>query len=220
MPRTRSKKTAQGKTGTIAELTTTVNAALENGKLEEASDALRQMIRLNPDSPQTVTLAGLVALQLDQPTIAFEHFARAHKLAPDDASVNYNMALAAIGQKEYDQALVFFQRLRKLEPDNANLLNDQGVVWLYKGRPDRALASFSRAIKLDPNNSQARNNFLEFCLNNNLIDRARASLNRQETEANLTECSKAEIHRWQEILNDPTATSSVPVAEPMTSLKG
>ncbi|MCD6248795.1 MAG: hypothetical protein J7J98_00510 [candidate division Zixibacteria bacterium] len=190
-----------------------IHKALESSDFETAYHWLQKLIQFIPDSAQAHTTAGLVALQLDRQENATQHFTRALKLSPDDYVTNYNMALTEIRHERYDPALLRLRHLRRLDASNVDILNDIGVVWLQKNRPLRALASFSRAMKLDPDHSMARNNAMELCLTNGLIDHADKLLGQQAESAYLSPNALAEIHRWVEIIDDPSCSqnNSVPV---------
>ena len=181
-----------------------INEALEASDFETAYRWLQELTRITPESAQVYTTAGLVALQLDRQGEATMHFARALKMSPDDYVTNYNMALTEMRHERYDLALERLHHLRRLNASNADVLNDIGVVWLQKNRPSRALASFSRAMKLDPDHSMARNNAMELCLTNGLTGRADKLLESQRQNPRLSPIAQVEIHRWQEILKDPT----------------
>lgn len=185
------------------EATARINQALEVSDFKTAYDWLEELTQITSDSTQVHTTAGLVALQLDRREEAVIHFARALKQSPDDYVTNYNVALTEMQHERYDQALKRLRHLRRLDDANGDVLNDMGVVWLQKNRPARALASFSRAMKIDPDNSMARNNAMELCLTNGLTERADKMLEKQQRNSVLTPMAQTEIHRWQQVLQDP-----------------
>ncbi len=194
----------QGETSTALDaLSEGVNSALARDDLTEAHDRLSDLIAACPQSVQAHTLAGLVAMRLERREDATVHFGRALDLAPDDYDTNYNMALAELSRHCWNGALERFRHLRRLRPDNPDLLNDLGVVWLEKKHRGRALASFSRAMKQDPGHSTARNNAMQLCLENGLTERAGALLQSQLQSSGLSPIAKVEIHRWQQVLDDP-----------------
>jgi len=203
MLRIKSSNTLNDLDASVEELTARVNTALESGDLSEAYVLQQRLIEAGPESVQTHTTAGLMAVQLDRLGEATIHFTHALKLAPDDFNTNYNVALAEMRHERYNLALQRFRHLRRLQPHNADLWNDLGVVWLQKNRRARALASFSRALKLDPDNSNARNNAMELCLSVGLINQARRILEYQEQKSKLSVRAEAEVHRWRQILDNP-----------------
>lgn len=195
-------------TFSVEETAAQIHEALESSDFETAYRWLQKLIQFIPESAQAHTTAGLVALQLDRQENATQHFMRALKLSPDDYVTNYNMALTEMRHERYDPALLRLRHLRRLDASNVDVLNDIGVVWLQKNRPMRALASFSRAMKLDPDHSMARNNAMELCLTNGLIDQADKLLEHQAESAYLSPRALTEIHRWVEIIEDPTRSKN------------
>ncbi len=210
MQRNRNSMLLQNQTPTNAETavsaeeaTARINQALDASDFKTAYTWLEKLTRVTSDSTQVHTTAGLVALQLDRRDEAAGHFARALKQSPDDYVTNYNMALTEMHHERYDQALQRLRHLRRLDASNGDILNDMGVVWLQRNRPARALASFSRAMKIDPDNSMARNNAMELCLTNGLTECADKLLVKQRRNSTLTPKAQTEIHRWQQVLEDP-----------------
>jgi len=205
---TENPPTSPGTTVSAEETAARINEALKASDFETAYHWLLKLTQITPESAQIHTTAGLVALQLDRQDDATLHFTRALKLSPDDYVTNYNMALTEMQHERYDPALERLRHLRRLDASNVDILNDIGVVWLQKNRPSRALASFSRAMKLDPDHSMARNNAMELCLTNGLSNHADKLLERQAESVYLSPRALAEIHRWIQILEDPTYLQS------------
>lgn len=200
----------------VEDLTQSANRLLQENNLGEAYPYLAQLARVNGDNPEVQLTAGLVAVKLDRPAEARDHFKRAVDSDPNDFNANYNLALVEVLLNQTREALARLRHLRRLHPDNSALLNDMAVIWSDNQRPGRALGAFSRALKINPNDSLTRNNAMKFCLDQNLLEPGRRILTQQQQTKGLTDLSKAEIHRWQEIIGsaaETTASETIPKIE-------
>lgn len=190
------------------ELTRQAGRLLKENRLSEAYAVLARLSEREGSSAEIHITAGLVAVQLDNPTEAREHLLMAVDLSPDDFNANYNLALVEVMLNRTAEALARLRHLRRLHPDNSALLNDMAVIWSDNEKPGRALGAFARALRLEPNDSHTRNNAMKFCLEHQLFEPGKRLLIRQQRSEGLTELSQAEINRWSEILNDPAVVST------------
>jgi len=185
----------------VEELTSRANEFLQDNNLSDAYPLLAQLTESADTAAGVHVTAGLVALQLDNPVQAREHLLRGVEVDPNDFDANYNLALVEVMLERSGEALSRLKRLRRLDPDNSALLNDMAVIWSDIRQPGRALGAFARALKIDPNDSRARNNAMRFCLEQNLLEPGRKLLLRQQRSDRLTDLSRAEVNRWQEIFD-------------------
>ncbi|HUV30194.1 MAG TPA: tetratricopeptide repeat protein [Acidobacteriota bacterium] len=187
------------------ELTRRANAYLQAGDFISAYPSVSQLAQMNPDNPQVSVTAGLIALKCDRRDEAVEHFERALGISPGNYDAGYNLALVYMAQGELHRALHQLRRLAHFHAENAELQNDLAVLWLNAERPSRAEVSFYRALRLDPNFRKARNNAMEYFLRHGLLERARKLLAFQGKCESLSAISRAELSRWQEVLDRAAA---------------
>ncbi|MBD3257172.1 glycosyltransferase [candidate division GN15 bacterium] len=177
-----------------------VNRLLDAGRLDEAYPLLKDLAVRQPKSLSVLTTAALTAVKLEKLDDARTWFERALTTAHDDYDTIYNLAVLDTMEERWSDALIRLRRLRAIRPDDSSLLNDIAVVWSNCQRPRRALATFRRALRIDPNDSNTRNNAMQFCIETEMPQQALKLLRHQEATGELTERSKAEVHRWREII--------------------
>ena len=71
-------------------------------------------------------------------------------LDPTLAEAHSVLALLAVGEADYDNALKSAQRAVSLEPNSAEAHSALCVVLVYAGHPEAALAAIRTAVRLDP----------------------------------------------------------------------
>lgn len=183
------------------ELTAGANEFIQKNDLVAAYPLLNRLAGLRSNDCRSSVMAGVVAVKLEKESEAVDHFNRALTLAPDDYDANYNLALVQMMKGELSEALARLRHLVRLYPNNSSLWNDMAVLWANQKRTARALGAYSRALRVDPNDSRTRNIAMQFCLEEGLLEPGRKLLGRQQNSDSLTAQSVAEIHRWQEILD-------------------
>lgn len=184
-----------------AVLNENISTALDTSDYAVGYQLLSQKILSGAASPSDQVLAGVLALQLDNDFAARGHFESALERQPNNTDALYNLALHYMSRRDLRSARAYFNRLRTIDPANAAVHNDLGVVYLEEERPARALVLFRKALCADANFRSARNNAMELCLQQGWIDTACTLLDRTES-ISMTEVTKAEVHRWRELLSD------------------
>ena len=133
--------------------------AYNQGEPEKALDAFAQAARLNPDYLDAVQRAGTLSLTLARPDAAVTYLQRALALAPDDAQVRDELALAQTQVRFGVQAVTHYQDgVRLLEQNRftaakdaftaATLANGRFAdAWAQLGRAERALGNLEAALQ-------------------------------------------------------------------------
>ena len=122
---------------------------MEQGRLDEALDALRAATRLRTDYPEAHHNQGIVRMRQGEPDGA-AFFRRVLALKPDDpvAYCHLGDALAGLGQP--DQAVDCYRRAVQLRPDLGQAWLNMGHALLGLGQPDEAVSCYERASQLLP----------------------------------------------------------------------
>jgi tetratricopeptide (TPR) repeat protein len=77
------------------------------------------------------------------------------KLAPEDASLHYNLGLAYKLKDQLDNAVPEFQNAIRLQPDLADAHYTLGVLFWQRGEFDKAIAELQAAIQIQPTYAEA-----------------------------------------------------------------
>jgi len=150
-------------------------------RLEEAEALAALAVQLSNKDYQTYTILGVLSLQNNKPEQALTALRRAAELAPDKASVQFNLALVYQRQKDYPKAANAFERGLKLDPKASDEHFNLGNVYVLLGRRQDAMQSFKQAVAL-------RKNFWEAVNNIGLLNTRRATSNEAK-------------RRWQEAID-------------------
>jgi tetratricopeptide (TPR) repeat protein len=81
---------------------------------------------------------------------AFNEFAAAYRLQPDDVQAARHLAFIAAKKKRHDVAEKWFLETVRLAPDDADSHFNLGFVREQMGKPADALQSFGDAVRLKP----------------------------------------------------------------------
>lgn len=86
---------------------------------------------------------------------AFDEFAAAYRLRPNDAQAARHLAFLAAKKKQYDVADNWFVEVLRLAPEDADMHFNHGYVLEQAGRSPAALAAFAEATRLNPSFDRA-----------------------------------------------------------------
>ncbi|MBL8706799.1 MAG: tetratricopeptide repeat protein [Rhodospirillales bacterium] len=160
---------------TAIDLTATVRQAIEHhraGRLREAEQVCRQVLRQDPAQPQALTLLGVIARQAGRTDTAIELFRRATVAAPSYADAYYNLGNALRDRNDRVGAVAAYDRALALRPDQAGWHNNRAVVLLAEGDAAGAEAGFRRAVELEPRYAEAHSNLGNALLKQGRLDEA------------------------------------------------
>jgi tetratricopeptide (TPR) repeat protein len=128
------------------------------GKIDQAEEALRRSVALNPRAGSMVNLGNLLARSGRLPE-AREKYLAALSLDPASLEAAYNLANILSGLGDSERAIAMYREVLSRAPDNGNAWNNLGVTYRKMGREDEAGEAFREAVRLDPLNIQALNNY-------------------------------------------------------------
>jgi tetratricopeptide (TPR) repeat protein len=124
-------------------------ALINEGRLEEASEAFRKALSLRPDDARALVNLGHTAYALGQLDEALEHLRNAAKQEPDNLSAL--RALVQIYRREgrLGEALEAAEEAARLDADGVVAGLDIAELALDLNRHDAAIAAFSRLRGID-----------------------------------------------------------------------
>ena len=130
------------------------------GREEEAEQALRRSLELNPRQMETWFALGNLKAEQNEHYAAFEAFLQVLQINPLNAPAWTNMGLALQCVGKLDDAFAAFERARRLMPGAALIYFQMATTLLAQGLIDEAVASCRRAVELDPKFVKAYDNAL------------------------------------------------------------
>jgi tetratricopeptide (TPR) repeat protein len=127
------------------------------GELDQALELYRKILRVEPDHPVVLNLAGVAAFQTGDATAAVEYLSKAVAAGPDHADAHYNYAnvLSQLGRLQ--DSVERYRAALRLEPQHIDAHNNLAAVLRDLGRPDEALAHYRSLLALGVDFPEAHN---------------------------------------------------------------
>ena len=132
--------------------------AVEAGRFEEACEAFKKALPLQPDNAALWKNLGDALIELQKPDAALVSLRKALQLNPDDADAAYLIALISFRSGKFEEAIAQFDLSRHLQPNHALTLQLRGLSFRGLRRYEEFLADSRAAHALDPGNVETRNN--------------------------------------------------------------
>jgi len=121
------------------------------GEADRARAAAERAQALAPDHPEGLAALGdYYYLVAADPSRALEHFARAQRLAPDNAVILTSAALAEWSLGRWEAALEHLQHAHRLDPRSTRTARRLGVTLLWLRRYREAREMFDRGLAVSP----------------------------------------------------------------------
>jgi serine/threonine-protein kinase len=121
-----------------------------SGRVDEAIDAYREIIRLKPDHAPTYSWLGHLLEgkgQLDEAATSFKDALRVDPNWPD---AYWHLGDLLLKRGQWDAAATAFTTATRLRPDLADPPNKLGIALERLGRLDEALAAYREAVRRKP----------------------------------------------------------------------
>ena len=120
------------------------NALIRKGKLDEASAAYREAIRLKPDDAEGHYGLGNALKGQGKLDDAIAEYREAIRLKPDHAEAHCNLGSALKGQGKLDEASAGYREAIRLKPDYAEAHSNLGGILKSRGDDAGALAMYRK----------------------------------------------------------------------------
>ena len=117
-----------------------------------AQEAIQQHLRLIPDSPQGLQLAGLIEYELKSYIMAEKHLLAALPKTPDIGIARRALIATYLQSGQPDKALSVLQPILDKIGKDSRLLALAGEVFMQNGDAEKAGSYFEKSVALDPDN--------------------------------------------------------------------
>jgi Flp pilus assembly protein TadD len=134
----------------VAELIGLANAHEQAGRLNEAEEALRQVLALAPQHSGALHEFGVVAFKQGRIDEAAGLMERSIAAVPQTALYHRNICEVYRTLGRHDDALAAGRRALKLTPEDPHCHHNLGVLHYHRLELDQAIACAERVIALDP----------------------------------------------------------------------
>jgi len=128
------------------------------GRLDEAEQLYRAVLKLKPDHFGALHYLGLACTQAGKFDEALTLLQQAVALDENSAEARTNLGIALVAKQRPEEAMAQYQKAIVLQPDHAEARNNLGIVLQGLKRHEEAAAQFEGALALKPDNAYVHNN--------------------------------------------------------------
>ena len=129
-----------------------------SGKHQEAIEAFKQAIRINPDYAEIHYNLGVAHGKSGMYKEAIEAYKQAIRINPDYSDAHTNLGVSYGRKGMYKEAIESYKQAIKTNYENANVYINLGVAYGKSGMYKEAIDALSQAIKVNPDNAEAHYN--------------------------------------------------------------
>ena len=137
---------------------------VDQGRIDEATEALRKALTMNPKKPNPVlkkahnyNMLGIALMQRNSPEEAVENFSKALRLKPDYKEGHLNIARAMLKQKRPRTAIRRLNAYLSKHPESAEANSLIGRAYVELNDAAKALPHFKKALEASPNQKKVHN---------------------------------------------------------------
>jgi tetratricopeptide (TPR) repeat protein len=130
----------------------------ETGRLEEAVEAFRHALALEPDYAPAHNSLGSMLRQEGHHDEAIAQLESALRLQPDFDDARFNLANARADRGDWARAIAEYEALLRRRPDAVDVQSNLGIALAGANRPGEAVEHFRAAATLAPQDAKAHYN--------------------------------------------------------------
>jgi Tfp pilus assembly protein PilF len=138
--------------------------ARQQGRLDEAEQACRRAVELDPRSAEARWKLGAVQRERGHPEAAETTLRAALAIAPNNLEALLNLGTTLCALDRPAEALEFVARAAEIAPGAAIVHANAGFTLAQCGREQQAVAAYARAVELRPDYAEARWNMAQLLL--------------------------------------------------------
>lgn len=128
----------------------------EEGRLKEADDLLKEIVRRSPQESSAYLYLGLIASSRGRLDLAISNYRNAVRISPGYTEAYVNLGIALTGKKEYVKAEKAFLAALKINPDYAKAHYNYAIFLYLQQRYKESMEHLDKTLEIDPDNKQAR----------------------------------------------------------------
>jgi protein O-GlcNAc transferase len=129
--------------------------AFQAQKFDNAALVLKKILQVDSKNLPALHILGLVKVSQSNYKEAADYLARAARITPNDASIQYNLAKALTDSGNDEKALTHHEKVISLTPNNPEAWLSYGKTMSNLGRYDDALVCYGSALNLKPDYADA-----------------------------------------------------------------
>ena len=132
--------------------------AFQSGNFDSADLVLKKILQLDTKNFQALHILGLIQASQSKFREAADYLARAARIQPNDASVQYNLAKALADSGNDKEALAHHKKAVALAPNNPEAWLNYGLSTFNLDCYDDSITSYDKVLSLKPDYPEAWSN--------------------------------------------------------------
>ncbi len=142
---------------------------LENlNREDEALCHYRKTLALDPHLYSAAVNASRILAKQNDSESALKLLLDAHKSAPDDSDINFQLANIYYDLQRLEEAYASLCRCLKFKPKQAGIWNNLGYLMGESGKSDKAAECYRQALSINPNLIESQTNLIWYLAQNYL----------------------------------------------------
>ena len=129
----------------------------QEGRLHDATEHLRQAVRINPNYAHSHKELGDVLFKTGDVASAMVQYREAVRIKPDYTIAYKNLGDALVKMNQDSKAMELYKMALNTNPNYADAHFALGNALLRTGQTTEAIEQFEQAILIDPNHAEAHN---------------------------------------------------------------
>ena len=131
------------------------NQFLKDGDVDNAAEAYRTALKLNPQNADVHVNLGVIALRKGNLDEAKASFITAIQLKPQDANATRNLGDVLVRQGKPEEAMACYRRALTIEPKYTDVRINLATLLSRSGKGEEALAELVQAVQHEPDSAVA-----------------------------------------------------------------
>jgi protein O-GlcNAc transferase len=129
--------------------------AFQGGNFDSANLILKRVLQVDSKNLPALHILGLIKASQSNYREAADYLARAARIAPNDALIQYNLAKALSDSGNDKDAITYHKKAVALTPNNPEAWLNYGISAFNLGRYEDALIWYGNALSLKPDYQEA-----------------------------------------------------------------
>jgi len=132
--------------------------AFQSNHFDRADSILKKVLQADSKNLPALHILGLIKASQEKFKEAAELLAKAARISPNDASIQYNLAKAMVDCGEIKESIPHHKKAVELAPNNSEAWLNYGKTLSQLGLHEEALINFEKAIALNAHFAEAWSN--------------------------------------------------------------
>jgi protein O-GlcNAc transferase len=144
----------------------------ESGQLQRAEKTCKEILRMNPNHPDSLYLLGIITHQIGKADVATNLINKAILSDPENPFYYCSLGNVFHNQGKLDEAISCYQKTVQFDPSFIEAYHNIGVVLQHQGKLDEAISYYQKTVELKPDYAEAYNNMGNVFHNQGKLDEA------------------------------------------------